>query len=270
MEDKKIGKTIGKKLWQLFSYTISTILFLGLWELTARMHWLVNPKFLPPFTEVVATLWSIIVSGELGMHILVSLRRALMGFTLGCLFAVPLGLSIGWFKRFGNFISPLFQVFRNIPTLALLPVFVMFFGISETSKIVVIFWGVIWGVLLNSIAGVRSVDPQLIRASRSMGTSPIRLFATVILPASLPHIFAGMRLGATISILILVAAEMIGASRGLGYALSFYQAHMQYSYMYAYIIVMAVLGLLLNYTLGLVEKRSFRWRDESGATIDSR
>jgi NitT/TauT family transport system permease protein len=260
-------KNLQKKIWRIFYSLIAIILFLGLWELAARMHWLINPLFLPPFSKVAQTLWNIIASGELVMHMFISLQRALIGFLLGCAFAVPLGLAIGWFKRFGGLINPLLQTFRNIPTLALLPVFVMFFGISETSKIAVIFWGVIWGVLLNSIAGVQSVDPQLIRASRSMGTNSIRLFATVILPASLPYIFAGMRLGATISVLILIAAEMIGASRGLGYALYVYQANMQYPLMYAYIIVMAMLGLLLNFSLERLEKRSFRWRDETGTTV---
>jgi NitT/TauT family transport system permease protein len=263
----KKEKKIGKIVYKAFAVSLSTIIFLALWELTSRMGWLVNPKFLPSFSTVVKTLWSIGVSGELLMHLGVSLRRALMGFLVGCAVAVPLGLAIGWFRRFGDFINPLLQVFRNIPVLALLPVFVMFFGISETSKIMVVFWGVIWGVLLNSISGVQSVDSQLIRASRSMGTGSLRLFATVILPASLPHIFAGMKLGATISILILIAAEMIGASRGLGFALFNYQAHMQYPKMYAYIVVMAILGLILNYSLERVEKRSFRWRDESGSTV---
>jgi NitT/TauT family transport system permease protein len=153
-----------------------------------------------------------------------------------------------------------------MPVLALLPVFVMFFGIGESSKVMIIFWGVLWAVLLNTISGVKSVDPQLIRASQSMGSSSARLFATVILPASLPHIFAGTRISVTTSVLILIAAEMVGAKRGLGYAMYFYQANMKIPEMYAYIVIMAIIGVTLNFTLEAVERRSFRWRDEGGAT----
>lgn len=98
-----------------------------------------------------------------------------------------------------------------------------------------------------------------------MGTGSLRLFRTVVLPASLPHIFTGMRISATTSVLILIAAEMLGASSGLGYALTFYQANMQFPQVYAYIIVMAIIGVSLNFILERVEKRSFRWRDDIGS-----
>ncbi|MDR1590182.1 MAG: ABC transporter permease [Oscillospiraceae bacterium] len=256
-------KGIGKKAGSILFGVCALLLFFALWEVAARLELLVNPLFLPPFTKVLGILWRIILNGELWKHLIVSLRRSLIGYAAGVAFAVPFGLALGWFKRFGRFLNPVLQAFRNTPTLALLPVFVMFFGITEFSKIVVIFWGVIWGVLLNTIAGVRSVDPQLVRAARSMGTSAVRLFVTVVLPGSLPHIFTGMRLSATTSILILIAAEMLGASKGLGYALNFYQANMRFPEMYAYIVVMSVIGVVLNFTLERVEKRSFRWREDS-------
>jgi NitT/TauT family transport system permease protein len=205
------------------------------------------------------------MKGELWKHFSISLRRSLFGFCLGIGVAVPLGLAIGWFKSFGRIIYPLLQVFRNLPTLALLPVFVMFFGIGEFSKTMVIFWGVLWATLLNTISGVRNVDSQLVKASRSMGTKPLRLFATVIFPAALPHIFAGMRISATTSVLILIAAEMMGASRGLGFALFFYESNYKIAEMYAYLVVMAVFGTILNLSLEALEKHNFRWREEIGS-----
>ncbi|MDR2357894.1 MAG: ABC transporter permease [Oscillospiraceae bacterium] len=256
-------KNIGRKAYRIFYGLIALIVFLALWEIAARLELLVNPLFLPPFTKVLGTLWRITVSGELWKHASVSLRRSLTGYVIGLAFAVPFGLAIGWFRKLGDLMSPLLNVFRNIPVLALLPVFVMFFGITETAKVVVIFWGVLWSVLLNTISGVRSVDAQLIRAARSMGTGSVRMFATVVLPASLPHIFTGMRISATTSILILIAAEMLGANKGLGYELNFYQANMKFPEMYAYIVIMAALGVALNAALERVEKRSFRWRKDA-------
>jgi NitT/TauT family transport system permease protein len=257
-----LAKTAGRLLHQ----SLAILIFLLLWEIFGRLGILVNPLFLPPFSRVLAALGDSVISGDLWWHASISLRRSLSGFLLGLGFAVPFGLIIGWFKGFGAFVSPLLQLFRNMPTLALLPVFIMFFGIGELSKTMVIFWGVLWSVLINTMSGVKSVDQQLIKAARSMGTGSVRLFTSVILPASLPFIFTGMRISATTSILILIAAEMIGASRGLGYALYFNQANMRIPMMFAYIVVMAIIGVTLNFSLEAIERRSFRWRDEAGAT----
>jgi NitT/TauT family transport system permease protein len=257
-------KGLTKKVGALSQKVIAIFAFLLLWEIAGRLG-LINKVFLPPFSRAMSALGGQVVKGDLWKHLAISLRRSLIGFSLGMSIAIPLGLAIGWFRTFGNIMYPLLRVFRNLPTLALLPLFVMFFGIGEFSKTMLILWGVMWATLLNTISGVRNVDPQLIKAARSMGTGPLRLFATVVLPASLPYIFTGMRISATTSVLILIAAEMLGARSGLGYALFFYQANYKVPEMYAYLVVMAIFGTTLNFTLELVEKRSFRWRDGNGS-----
>ncbi len=236
-----------------------------LWEVVARLKLVSNPVFFPPITKIGAALGGEAVAGKLWINLSISLQRALIGFAAGLCVAIPLGLAIGWFKTFGNLINPLLQVFRNMPVLALLPIFVMFFRIGELSKVMVIMWGVLWYTLLNTISGVRSVDSQLIKAAKSMGTRSLRLFASVVLPAALPFIFTGVRISATVSILILIAAEMMGANCGLGYALFFYQANYLIPEMYAYIMIMAILGTTVNFILEAVERRSFRWRDGPGS-----
>jgi NitT/TauT family transport system permease protein len=260
---KDVLRSIAKRLLKTVYGWLAIICFFALWEILSRLGFLINPLFFPPVSKVITRLWEIIIGGALWKHLGISLQRALLGFLAGLVFAVPLGLAIGWFRRLETFLNPLLQVFRNTPTLALLPVFVMLFGITELSKVVVIFWGSFWGLLLNSISGVQNVDPQLIRASRSMGTSSLRLFWTVILPASLPSILTGLRLSATASVLIVIAAEMIGANKGLGYQLYFYQANYKFTEMYAYIFIMAIIGVTLNAILTKVEKSSFRWRDDA-------
>jgi NitT/TauT family transport system permease protein len=169
---------------------------------------------------------------------------------------------IGWFKEFEKFIDPLIQTFRNLSVLSILPVFVLFFGIGEVSKIAVIFWGVLWSVIINTIAGVKNVDSLIIKGARSMGITNKDLFLKVIFPGALPSIFTGIRISATTSILVLIGAEMLGASKGLGYALYFYQANFKTPAMYSVILVMAVLGVTINYILTAIEKRAFRWREE--------
>ncbi len=264
---KKTGiQILQKKITGFLHRFLAVFLFLLLWEVVSRLK-LVNEIFLPPFTTVIGTLWQLIQSGELIKHLSISLWRSLTGFSLGLAFAIPFGLAIGWFRSFERFIDPLIQLFRNLPVLALLPVFVMIFGIGEVSKIAVIFWGVLWAVLLNTIAGVKDVDPQLIKAARSMGTPGIILFVRVILPGALPNIFTGIRISATTSILILIAAEMIGANRGLGYALYFYQANFKTPEMFAIIIVLALLGLSVNYILITIEASAFRWKERVGSRV---
>lgn len=243
-------------------YRISSILiFLLLWEFIPRIG-LVDTIFLPPVSKVALAFWNLIITGELLTHIGVSLMRSLLGFGLGLSVAIPLGLLIGWFKGFEYFIDPLVQTFRQTSTLALFPVFILLFGIGEVSKVAVIFWGVQWAVLLNTISGVKNVEPLLIKSARSMGISPASLFVKVILPASLPSILTGIRLSATHSILVLIAAEMLGANAGLGYLLFFAEANFLIPKMYAAIITMSLLGLIVNYALVMFEKRALRWKEE--------
>jgi len=253
-------KQIKENGYRLFQSTFAILLFVIIWETAGRMR-LINPTFLPPFSKVTESLLKLIISGDVWKNLLISLKRSLSGYALGLAVSIPLGLAVGWFKGLRGFLNPLLQVFRNLPILALFPIFVMFFGIGETSKTVIIFWAVIWVSLVNTIAGVGSVDPLLIKAAKSMNTGSLKLFLSVIFPSALPHIFAGMRISAANSILVLVAAEMIGASTGLGYALSFYQMNWKIPEMYAYLVVMAIIGMTLNYSLEALEKRVFKWRE---------
>lgn len=248
-----------KVVEESFSY-LSVVLFLILWQLIAISGY-VNQTFLPSFTTVIKEMVRLIGTGELLAHIQISLFRSLTGFFLGLVVAIPLGLLIGWFKKFEKFIDPLIQTFRNLSVLSILPVFVLFFGIGEVSKIAVVFWAVLWAVIINTISGVKNVDPLLIKGARSMGISSKDLFIKVIFPAALPSIFTGIRLSATTSILVLIGAEMVGASKGLGYALYFYQANFKTPAMYSVILVMAVIGVSINSILTVVEKRAFRWKE---------
>lgn len=252
---KKILKKLGLTI---FNYS-SIILFLIIWELLPRFK-IINESFFPPFSKVIKQLGVLFVSGDLTTNIIISLERSLIGFLLGLAFAIPLGLIIGWFKKFEKFINPLIETFRNLSVLSILPVFVLIFGIGEVSRIAVIFWGVLWSVLLNTIAGVKSVDSLLIKGAQSMGISKIKLFSQVILPGSLPSIFTGIKLSATTSILVLIAAEMIGANKGLGYAINFYQANFKIPEMYGIVLILAVLGVLINFVCRIIEKRAFRWK----------
>ena len=239
--------------------SVVLLAFVGLWEVLPRT--VVEPGYLPPFSTVIKALGDLFASGEIWEHLAVSLSRSAKGFGLAVLVGVPLGLVTGWFKTLEELVDPLIQTLRQTPVLALFPVFILFFGIGETSKVAIIFWGTVWPILLNTVSGVKEVDPLLIRSAQSMGVRRFDLFRKVIVPATLPAIITGVRLGATYSILMLVVAEYVGAKAGIGSLVINSQYAFLIPKMYAAIVVLALLGLSTNFLLVRLERRATRWKE---------
>jgi NitT/TauT family transport system permease protein len=248
-----------KYLYYSWYRSAAIIIFLVLWELLPRLG-IVNPAFLSPPTEVVVAIKDLITSGDLWIHVGSSLQRSLSGLILAIILGIFLGLFIGWFKKFESFVDPLLQLFRQVSAFALFPVFILFLGIGEMSKTGIIFWASFWPILLNTVSGVKHVDKLLINSARSMGASQTFIFRKVVLPAAGPSIFTGIRLGGAYCITALVAAEMIGAASGLGFYILYSQEIFQIPHMYAGIILLAILGLGLNYLLTLVESIFTKWK----------
>lgn len=243
--------------------TAAIAAFLVLWEVAPRVG-LVDRTFLVPFSEAVKALIELAKDGQLWDNTRASLIRSLSGFLVAIGVGVPLGLLIGWYRPVSEILGPLLELFRNTAALALLPVFILLLGIGETSKIAIVVYACTWPILLNTISAVRTVDPVLIKSARSMSLPPHALFAKVILPASLPTVFTGIRLAGASSILVLVAAEMVGAKAGLGYLVNASQQNFAIPDMYAAIIAIAVVGLVFNHLLVLLERRLTRWRPAAG------
>ena len=241
--------------------TVAIAALAAVWEIFPRLG-VVDATFLPPLSEVLAAWWQLVLSGELLAHVQASLARSLSGFGLAIAASIPLGLVIGWYKPVAVLLNPLLEVFRNTAALALLPVFVLVLGLGETSKIAIIFYACSWPILLNTISGVRTVDPLLIKSARSLGLGPVRLFQKVVLPAAVPTIFTGIRLAGAFSILILIAAEMVGAKAGLGYLINYAQYNFAVPDMYAGIITISAIGLVINQLLLTLERRFSTWRSQ--------
>lgn len=239
------------------------VALLLLWEITPRAG-LVDRTFLPPFSEVADAWWGLATDGQLADNARASLARSFSGFGIAVAVAVPLGLLIGWYRPVADLLGPLLEVFRNTAALALLPVFVLLLGIGETSKISIVVYACTWPILLNTISAVRHVDPTLLKLAKSVDLSAPRLFQRVILPASVPVMFTGIRLAGAVSILVLVAAEMIGAKAGLGYLINASQYNFAIPQMYAGIITISVIGVVFNQFLVTVERRLSSWRVPAG------
>jgi sulfonate transport system permease protein len=156
-------------------------------------------------------------------------------------------------------LDPILQLFRQTSALALYPVFILLLGLGEASKIFVIFWATLFPIVLSTIGGVKQVDPKLLEMARVYGAGRLTIFRRVVLPAALPQIFVGLRLSATTALLLLIAAEMIGANSGVGFQVMNAQYNFQIPMMFASILLLALLGLSANFVLERLQARLCRW-----------
>ncbi|GEA88337.1 ABC transporter permease [Cellulomonas cellasea] len=257
-----LARRVRALLGRVLRSSIVLVLFLALWEVAPRVG-LVDAVFLPPLSRVLDAFGTLASSGELALHLGASLSRAGTGFAIAVLAAIPLGVAIGWYERVSDVLSPFLELFRNTAALALLPVFILILGIGETSKIALVVYACTFPVLLTTISAVRSVDPLLVKSARSLGLSSLRLFQKVVLPAAVPTVFTGVRMAGASSILVLIAAEMVGAKAGLGYLITYTQFNFQIEKMYAGIIAIALVGVSVNGVLLALERHFSRWRTAS-------
>jgi NitT/TauT family transport system permease protein len=229
------------------------------WEVVPRLG-LVDEYFLPPLHVVLEQWWSMVRDGELWPHVRASLVRSALGFGIAAGIAIPLGAAIAWYRPVREILPPAFEVFRNTAALALLPAFTLVLGIGETSKVAIVTYACFFPILLSTIAGVATVDPQLLRSAKVLGLSPVTTFRKVVFPAAVPTIFTGIRISGAAAILVLIAAELIGATEGLGFLINYSQFNFLIPQMYAAILTTTLVGLAVNYGLVALERRFSRWR----------
>jgi sulfonate transport system permease protein len=230
-----------------------------LWELGSRVGVIPTHVLAAPST-VIATASAMIVSGELPANMLVSLGRAAAGLTLGVTLGATLAVIAGLTRTGENVLDPPVQMLRTLPTLALTPLFIVWFGIGETPKIALITLGTMFPIYLNLFNGIRGVDPKLIEAARCFGLKGWDLIANVILPGALPSFLLGLRFALAGSWLILVVAEQINASAGLGYLINNARDFMRTDIIVVCLLVYAVLGLGADFIVRTLEGRLLAWR----------
>jgi len=227
------------------------------WEVVPRIG-LFDQRYLPPFSKVLVAFLGLLLDGTLFNHSAVSLQRLVLGLAFASAVALPLGFLFGTSPRLYRFVSPLVEFLRHNSELALMPVFVLLLGIGETTKIFVLFWAAVWPLLLATIAGVRDVDPLHVKDARSMNASSWQVLTKITWPSALPAVFSGLRISATYSILVLITAEMLGKSPGLGNLVA--GSALKPTRMFAAIAATALFGLGVNYALLSIERRLDSWR----------
>lgn len=228
------------------------LLFLVVWEAVSVFGTRINPQLdvmLPPPTAVFSAAQDLLGRGVLGTHVFDSLQRVLMAVGAACLIGIPLGLGMGWFPRFRRAVDPLLEFIRPIPPLAWIPLSILWFGIGDTQIVYIIFLAAFFPIVLNAMAGARDIDTYLVRAGMSLGARPGELFGTVVLPAAMPNIFTGVRVGLGIGWMALVAGELVAAPSGLGYMINNARTLFRSDHILLGMVLIGVLGLVLDYAM---------------------
>lgn len=235
------------------------LLLLGLLEIAARNGW-VEVRLLPPPSEIANTLWQLAQNG-LWTHIGASIARVSVGFLIGAVLGLIVAVLVGLSRTFEDLVDPSFQALRNVPSLAWVPLLLLWFGIDEIPKITMIALGAFFPVYLNVVCGIQNVDRKLIEVGEIHGLNKFELASRILLPASLPSVFTGLRTALGLAWMFLVAAELIAASQGLGYLLSDGRETSRPDIVIAAIFLIALLGKTSDSILHAVEVRSLYWRD---------
>jgi sulfonate transport system permease protein len=251
-------RRILKDRWMLG--LILPVVLLVLWEGLSRIG-VFPPNLLPAPSAIALTLWSLTISGALLVHIGVTLYRVLLGFLVGGTLATILGALTGYSRLFHQLLDPLLQALRNIPSLAWVPLFILWLGIAETSKVALIAVGVFFPVYLTLMAGIQQVDRKLVEVGRVYRFNQVQLIWRIFLPATLPTYIVGLRNGLSLGWMFVVAAEIMGASRGLGFLLIDGQTTGRPDLIIVSILLFAIIGKLTDAGLVAIGKRLVSWQD---------
>lgn len=259
--------TLRRELPLWWPLPILVIALLGAWELVARVGW-IDPVLFPPPTVIVSSFVHLVTEGDsngitLQEHTLVTLYRVLWGVLLGGVAGLAFGWVMGWSRRAKAMADPIVATVHPIPKIALFPLMTVIFGIGELSKVVGVAIAVFFPVLINAMTGVAQISPIHFEVARNLGLSRRRVLIRVVIPGSLPVVMAGFRLALNIGILITVAIELLGTSRGIGWLLQISATSYRPERMYACLIVLAAIGLATNLFVLWLTRRLVPWRAES-------
>lgn len=249
---------------RLLSQTVVVVLMLCGWELAVDSF---NAVLIPGPVKAACSIFDLSVRGIMFQDLFESLRRVLLGFTAASIFGIALGFILGSFSRIRSMLSPVIEILRPIPPIAWIPLAMSIFGLGDGAACFVIFIGAFYPVLTNTILGVREVPEIFIDAARSLGCSRWSCFRRVICPASLPSIFAGLKVGLGFAWMCVVAAEMIAARSGLGYEIQLNRQLLRLDRVVAGMIAIGVVGFIMNWCLSKIEKKCLPWRNEFGRVI---
>ena len=231
------------------------------WELAA-WQWPSVARMVSQPTEIARGIVDVFATGEIWPHFQTTLTEMVVGYALGAITGVVLGVLFGRVKLLGEIFNPYITVFNGIPKVALAPVFVIWFGIGVMSKIAIIFTMVFFVVFINTFGGLRSVNEEYVNIVRIMGASTWQVAREVFLPATLPFIIVGLRAGIPFSVIGAVVGEFIASTNGLGYYINYHQGTYDTTAMFVGVTILALLVVVLDWLLSRIERRLLKWHPE--------
>jgi sulfonate transport system permease protein len=233
---------------------IIPVLLLLLWEVLAR-NGAIQVALMPRPSKIGKALWTLLLNGKLVKDICISLRRVLLGYIIGSAMGVIVGVLLGLFPKINALMKLLVEILRPIPIIAWVPVLILWVGIDERSKVIVIAIGTFWPVLLNVIGGIVNVDKKYLEVSTILMKSKWTTITKVVLPAAVPSIFTGLRIASGSALMGVIGAEMFAASSGLGYMITYAREMSQPAKMLGGVFVIGILGAILNGIVAAIQKK---------------
>lgn len=260
-----------KKKSSIFVRCISVIAFILVWQIFCiynKTAELMNPVFLPAPSEILQTMVSYLDQGILFKHIFASLGRIGKGYILGTSLAVVVGYFMAKSQFLNDILDPIFGIVSSIPPYAFCPLFIIWFGIGESSKVILITYTTFMPMISYTVQGVRSVDPLLVRSAKSLGGNELQVFTNVVVPSALPYILNGMKVCLGLTFAALIVAEMMGASSGLGYIIVNARNWFLVSDMFLSMALIALIYTVIKQILCMIEARLTRWKKSGMDAIE--
>jgi len=246
---------------------IAVAAWLLLWETASRLEWL-DPFLAPPPSVLFTTAWELVTEGfpdgiTMQGHVVATLGRVLIGFGVAAALAIPLGIAVGYMPTLELLFGSIITFGRSIAAISVLPLFVAWFGIGEMSKILLIAFAAFWIIITYTASSVKFVDPMLLRAARSMDAGEGTIFRSVVLPAALPRIFTGLKVGLSVAFLVIAAAEMVATVKGLGALIQEARTSFRTDITMVGMLAIGVIGYLTSKLLDVLAGRLMPWHRPS-------
>lgn len=236
------------------------VLVVALWYAVAWSGF-INPALLPTPHQVAAKGWELLTTQRLPIDILMSTQRVAIGVALGIALAVPVGFLLGWYRDVRRFLDPLLNFFRALPPIALIPLVIVYFGIGEPAKIVILFYASFFAGVIVMYEGIAQISPIYVRVARTLGATDSEIFRRVIVPLTVPHMLTALRVALGVAWATLVASELIAAQQGLGALIQNASSFFQLDIIYVGIICIGLIALAMDLVLRVITRRMVAWQE---------
>lgn len=245
---------------KVLNYLTFPLLILIVWETSTRLE-LFPAAILPSIEAVIRAFWELLENGDLLRDLSISLNRVVQGYSLAVVIGITFGISMGISTFIYRFFTFVFDAVRQIPSLAWIPLIILWFGIGEASKVIIIFKSAFFPILLNTISGIQNTQKGYIEVARLYKISKFNMLSKVLIPSALPSIFVGLRLGLGLSWMAVVASELLAASSGIGYLINEGRELSYPDVVIVGMVVIGVIGIIMDLVLKIIGKRILRWQN---------